>query len=418
LSTRRDFLRAAGLVGTHLCLGAGGLGCACDVETPARVPGCAAATFEVTPTGALLSVQADAPEAAVRVAGREIPVDLRAASGGGLHTGAVELDGLTPDRDHEYSVVVDGGEMGPYRLRTAPPPDSDTGFRFLFTGDIDSDQGCAIFETMARSGADFWLSMGDFPYARRAHTREEYTAFHRAARLGPGAQTLLAALPAFAIYDDHEVRDNWDADTDPERVATALAVWDEWFPLRTGGEPRYRSWRWGRLAEFFMLDCRRFRAASAAPDVEGKSMLGEAQREWLIEGLRSSTAVFKLVATTVPLAFGTSERDSWLGYTWERDQILRAVIETPVPDTIFLAADQHWFASHHLAGGVVEIQAGPATATPHQPGPAQPEEVFRHVGPNFAELTVEGGREPRLTVRAVGPYGEHIHREVLPASGR
>lgn len=386
--------------------------------------GCGAATFEVTPTSALVSVHASGYERAlIRVEGGdapiEVPVPLSTAE---LHTRAVDIVGLEPDREYTYTVSVRGGEFGPYWLRTAPLPESETPLRFLFTADIATDEGCSIFDTMAATGADFWLSLGDFPYADAgsdALTIRDYRAEHRNARLASGAQTLLSALPAYAIYDDHEVRNDWDAEmrtNEPDRVAAALAAWDEWFPLRTPGEQRYRSWRWGRLAEFFMLDCRRFRSANSAPDGEAKTMLGAAQRQWLLDGLAASSAVFKFVVTTVPLDFGNTGDDSWRGFRRERDDILRAVIETPVPNTVFLTGDQHWFAAHHLAGGIREYQAGPASAFVRQPDPARPEEVFRHAGHNFAEVTVHGGHEPSFTIRALGPLGEEIYRETLAAS--
>ena len=426
MSSRRDFLRAAGLVGARVFMSSAMSGCACDGGAASQVPGCAAATFEVTPTSALVSVHAtDRSHVLISVTGGDAPMEVRGRLNGDAdHTGVMELEGLAPDREYLYTVSVDGGELGPYWFRTAPLPGSESSFRFLFTADIDTDRGCSIFDTMASAGADFWLSLGDFPYADAdspARSVREYRSKHRRARLSPGAQTLLSALPAYAIYDDHEVCNDWDGETrasQPDRVAAGLAVWDEWFPLRTPGEQRYRSWRWGRLAEFFMLDCRRFRAASSAPDREGKSMLGEVQREWLLDGLRSSSAVFKFVLTSVPLAFGTTGDDSWHGFRWERDVILRAVTETPVPDTVFLTGDQHWFASHELPGGVREFQAGPATAFLREPGPIQPGEVFRHMGENFVEVAVDGGSEPKLTVRAIGPEGEEIYRETLASAAR
>jgi alkaline phosphatase D len=427
LSTRRDFLRAAGLAGIRALIGNLTGGCECPGGSEHQVIDCGAATFEVTSTSALVSVHAlDRAQATIRVdrvdggaAPMEVPVRLR---GEALHTAAVEIRGLEPDREYVYTVTVPDGEFGPYWLRTAPLPDSETPFRFLFTADIATDEGCSIFDAMAAADADFWLSLGDFPYTDAggdANTILDYRARHRKARLAPGAQTLFSALPTYAIYDDHEVRNDWDAETranEPERVAAGLTAWDEWFPLRTPGEQRYRSWRWGRLAEFFMLDCRRFRSARSAPDGEAKTMLGAAQRQWLLDGLASSSSVFKFVVTSVPLEFGNTGDDSWRGYRWERDQILRAVIETPVPNTVFLTADQHWFASHHLQGGIREYQAGPAAAFVRQPDPPRPEEVFRHAGYNFAEVTVHGGAEPGLTIRAVGPYGEEIYRECLASS--
>ena len=83
----------------------------------------------------------------------------------------------------------------------------------------------------------------------------------------------------FALYDDHEVADNWDASfraEHPARVAAALRAWDEWFPLwaDTPVERRYRRWRWGSLSELFLLDTRLYRSANSTADGPDKTMLG------------------------------------------------------------------------------------------------------------------------------------------------
>jgi len=66
------------------------------------------------------------------------------------------------------------------------------------------------------------------------------------------------------------------------------------------------------------------------------TMLGPAQKRWLLDKLQSSTATFKVIASSVPWAFGTkggtSTRedgtiinrgiDTWEGYPDKREEIL------------------------------------------------------------------------------------------------
>src|SRR5205085_10549571 len=128
---------------------------------------------------------------------------------------------------------------------------------------------------------DLLVSIGDFPYTDNgpvAETLEAYRDRHAEIRRLPKVRAILEAAPLYAIYDDHEFRNNWDAAfvaKEPSRYAAAMTVWDEFFPIRSAvGEVRYRSWRWGANVECFLLDCRRFRSADAAPDDANKTMLG------------------------------------------------------------------------------------------------------------------------------------------------
>ena len=164
-----------------------------------------------------------------------------------------------------------------------------------------------------------------------------------------------------------------------------------------------------------MLDCRRWRAANAASDVAGKTMLGEKQRTWLLEGLARSTAPFKLVFLSIPLRFGTTANDSWDGFTWERDLLLDTVHSAGIDNVVFLAGDQHWFAAHELSHGLREFQFGPVTAGLRQPHAQEPGELVRRVEFNFGEVTVRGGSAPELEIRAIDPFGAELYREVIAA---
>jgi alkaline phosphatase D len=57
--------------------------------------------------------------------------------------------------------------------------------------------------------------------------------------------------------------------------------------------------------ELFILDTRQYRSRNSEPDGPGKSMLGETQRRWLLDGLAASDAVWKVVVTSVTLSVPT-----------------------------------------------------------------------------------------------------------------
>ena len=62
-------------------------------------------------------------------------------------------------------------------------------------------------------------------------------------------------------------------------------------------------------------------------------MLGKAQKEWLFEGISRSEAIFKFIATSVPMAGGGSDR--WDGYPRERTDILGYIRQKKISGVIF-----------------------------------------------------------------------------------
>jgi alkaline phosphatase D len=328
------------------------------------------------------------------------------------------IDGLAADTRHEVVIFLAGQRLGPYRVRTAPRPDDPRPVRIAISADIDPspqfDSG--MLDALVAADPELYISIGDFPYTDNgppAATVPEYRARHVAVRAHAPVQRLLAACGVRAIYDDHEFANNWDAHLvalEPDRYAAAMQTWDEFFPLRTTGEIKYRSWRWGAQLECFLLDCRRFRSANAAPDDAQKTMLGATQRQWLIDGVARSTAAFKLILTSVPLDFGEGD-DHWAAFTTERDAIFRALVGTP--GVLFVSGDQHWFASHRHEFGIREMQIGPIARGIGVPGPAVPGVVFRAPRYNAGLIEIDGDR---LTLSGLGDDGERFYSETVTAA--
>jgi alkaline phosphatase D len=269
---------------------------------------------------------------------------------------------------------------------------------------------------LAAADAELYVSLGDFPYTDNgppAIDVPSYRARYAELLTLPAVRAWLQTVGVMAIYDDHEFRNNWDAHfvaVEAARYAAAIQVWDEWFPLRdVVGEIRYRRWRWGAHVEGFLLDTRRFRSADDAPDDANKTMLGQAQRQWLLDGLAASAATFKLIFTTVPLDFGTGN-DDWTSFATERDAIFAAIVAAKVTGVLFISGDQHYFASHRHAHGVREFQIGPLARGLGTPGPMAPGVLYRSIQYNAGIIDVTADA---LTFAGLGADGTRFHEETL-----
>jgi len=417
---RRQWVRAsaaAGL-GTVACSGP-------DKPTPGPIePDHAVATYEMDEHEAIAWVWAPQARRATIVfvnldTGEERnsdPFDLGAAG-----TANVLLTGLEAGTSYRWHARFDSGTTTEWsHFRTGPRLDDAADLRFLFGADIDTNPlyNSPIFDHMTRSGADFLVSLGDVPYSDFAPgvtTTEAYRDRHREVRARPGLQELLSAMGAYAIYDDHEVFCNWGGFyvAEAARIATGLAVWDEWFPVRPSlGDTRYRAWRWGSLVGLFMLDTRRYRSDPGTPDVVGKTMLGAAQRDWLLDRLSASPTAFKIVLTTIPLDFGNTGED-WSVYRTERDEILNAIRARDIRGVVFLSADQHWFAAHHHSSGFFEYQVGPVAQFTRIPGALRPEIVARVEALNYGDIVIRAQPEPVLEFTARDAQGAPLFTETL-----
>jgi alkaline phosphatase D len=406
---------------------------------------------EVRPTAAIL--WARAPRAGA------VTIEVGAAAGDGTRSLSaqaaaaadlivrVPVDGLAPATRHRYR-VAQGGERVDGEFTTAPPPDEPARVRFLWSGDLGGGGLCrpidgeyGIFRAMARHRADFFLFTGDTVYADaacnkpdtvpganfRARTLAEYRARHRYNREDPAFQAFLRHTPVYATWDDHEVRNDF-AGTTESLMPVGREAFLEYWPVAAGDDPTrlYRSVRWGRLLEVFILDTRQYRDDNRLPDSSRKTMLGSAQRRWLVEAVPASTALWKVVVSSVTLSVPSGRperRDGWsnanifglspekgTGFVTERDAILREFRLQGVRNLVVVAGDVHHaeIVRHqpHRDWEFHEFIAGPLSAPRGQPRPLDarlgPRTLFAQGGVyNFGEVTID---PTELTVRLVDEH--------------
>jgi alkaline phosphatase D len=282
-----------------------------------------------------------------------------------------DVDGLLPGRTYHYRFRYGSWTSPAGRTRTLPAPDAQVDrFRFAFAScQKTSDGYYTAHHHLAAEDLDLVVFLGDYiyesiddaPFApERAQTyRVEDLAGYRdryaLARLDPDLQAAHAAFPWVVTWDDHEIENDYSGPhrngTEPpteawaaRRAAAAQAYWEH-MPLRVPppvGERLYLHRRVdvGRLLSLHVLDARQYRdvtacggdAGFACPErlEPGRSILGAAQRAWLLDGLAAQRARWPVIASSVVFSridFGGAGAnfDQWDGWVADQDTVSEAL---------------------------------------------------------------------------------------------
>jgi alkaline phosphatase D len=371
-------------------------------------------------------------------------------------TGKLRVEGLRPATRYGYR-LSGSNESVEGEFVTPPPPGIDAAVSFVWSGDLGGqgfcrrlDGGYPIFDAMRAVRPDFFLFLGDTIYAdarcdRPGHvpgsdfiatTLPGFRDKHRYNRADPAVQRFFRSTSVYAIWDDHEVRNDFSGPTEPLMPSGRRAFLEYWPIIPPAEEPGrlYRRVRWGTGLEMFILDTRQYRSRNAEPDGPAKTMLGADQRRWLIEGVTRSTAVWKVVGSSVPMSAARGGvRDSWssasifglpedgVGFATERDAILDAFRAAGVKNLVVLAADFHYLEMARLApfpGWVFhELLAGPLSAGHGRPLPLDdglnPRSLFARGGTNnFGLVTIDAAG---LTVRFIAEDGSTLFTHAIRA---
>ena len=355
---------------------------------------------------------------------RRVVTDFRNATIDTGYNVHLPISGLRPHTAYRYRVRLVGTSLYSEEGRFRTAPRRDVPVRIAFSADLaTSSKYHDLFDDLTKSGAQLYLSLGDWPYADLgvpAYALEDYRKKHQESRNASAVRAWMRTMAIHATWDDHEAVNDWDAGTEaanPLRIAAAKRAWREFFPVRGASRGEiYRRHLWGPKIEIFILDTRSHRDANYSVATEEKTMLGRGQRAWLLKGLRDSKAAFKLVVTSVPLVQGTTGRDRWASFAAEKNEILRWIQDHQIPGVVFLTGDQHWFAAHHLPEGPKEFQAGPLAQYMRRPNRRVPVWVaMQRAKRNFVTLDYLPGAPPTLAVTAWGNRGKIIYVEQIQA---
>jgi alkaline phosphatase D len=315
--------------------------------------------------------------------------------------------------------------------------------------------GLRLYETMRAAEPDVFIHVGDTIYADQhlpaeiplddgrvwknivtpakskvAETLDEYRGNYLYNLLDEHMRRFNAGASQVVLWDDHEVRDNWYEERDlaadtrytvksvPLLAARARQAFFEYnpLPLASGDEAGriYRAIPFSPAVEIFALDMRSYRGRNstnrqpaAGPE---SALLGPAQVEWLTSRLAASGAVWKVIASDMPIglivrdmpdyyeAVANGEHGRPRGRELEIAQVLRFIRDRKVRNVVWITGDVHYCAAHHYDPSRAaftefepfwEFVAGPLNA-----GTFGPNELDRTFGPDVKFTGVPPGMKP------------------------
>ena len=438
---RRDLLRSAGIIAFAGAAATTGrtepaLAATAATSVPGFVHGVASGDpmpdsvllwTRVTPTNGSLPGSEVGPGITVGLEMAEDSGFLRIVASGSAATG--------PDRDHTVKVIPGGLQPGTvywYRFsfggaisatgRTRTAPAAGAAVDRLRMGVVSCANWQAgyfsAYRYLAdRGDLDVVLHLGDYLYeyapgeyqARnvvvRPHdpavemtTLSHYRRRHAQYKTDLDLQALHGAVPFVVTWDDHEfANDAWSGGAENHtegaeglwtaRRAASRQAYAEWMPVRfEPGGHMYRRFAFGSLASISMLDLRSYRsqqASSVADPAIGsptRTLTGDAQMAWLLDGLSSTQTQWKLIGNPVMIApvrfpstlssqeVGAVEQllgsttidgvpynvDQWDGYTADRSTVIGHLRDNAITDAVFLTGDIH-------SGWACDVPADPLT---------------------------------------------------------
>lgn len=295
------------------------------------------------------------------------------------HVTHAPIEGLAPNTRYRFVFTAsDGTRSDVGRFSTQPPSDALVPVTIGATSCIkDSHPDDALAHAATRDDLDAFVFLGDTIYADRATSLADYRREWLQGLKGPGYRALRGSTSLLSLWDDHEVYNDWEgAHVNRGRLTHGRRTFIEHQPGTPDG-PMWRRSSWGRTLDLFVLDSRSER------DVDAGHYVSQEQAAWLVEGVASSPAVFKLILNSVPIGsfdsplFSFFAKDNWLSCPKQRELVLRGLEDSGATGVHFVSGDFHFAtvgrvsAKGRPGARLTEFLVGPGANSPN-PSPTYP----------------------------------------------
>jgi len=288
----------------------------------------------------------------------------------------------------------------------------------------DPQNGHKIYSLMLDMHPDFFVHTGDIEYYDKPHP------FARTIELARFKWNRIYAMPfqrefhrrlsSYFMKDDHDTLKNdcWAGQTYGKLTwEQGLAVFREQVPM---GERTYRTVRWGKDLQVWLVEGRDFRSPNDLADGPGKTIWGVEQKRWFYDSVEQSDATFQVLVSPTPIVGPDrdNKNDNYAnkGFSHEGGEIRRFIGSQK--NMYVICGDRHWqYASKDAATGVHEFGTGPSSDQ-HAEGFSlsmrQPAHRFLRIKGGFLAVTVERAASgPTITFRHYGTDGKVYHEETF-----
>ncbi len=234
--------------------------------------------------------------------------------------------------------------------------------------DQDSPDGFKIYASMAKLRPDFFAHTGDIIYYDELAKTADLARYHWQRMYGwPGTVAFHRGVASYFIKDDH---DTWRNDCWPTMQSPYMheftfrqgqAIFREQVPM---GESTYRTYRYGKDVQIWLVEGRDFRMPNDAPDGPEKTVWGQLQKRWFKETLAASDATFRVLLSPTPLVgpdrANKHDNHANAGFQHEGRELREFLAAQK--NTLVICGDRHWqYMSVDPATKLREYSSGPAS---------------------------------------------------------
>lgn len=308
------------------------------------------------------------------------------------YTIQLKATSVLPGKKYQYDLYIDKEKISrPYptefitpplwQWRTDPPEFSVAIGSCTYVNQVDYDRpgkpyggNYEIFTSIYNKHPDIMLWMGDNIYLREADWYSENGVFNRYThtRSLPEMQPLLASTANYALVDDHDFGPN-DSDrayrNKKDTFDAFRLFWGNPNYGTLGTKGTFTKFEWGDV-EFFLLDDRTYRTPNKRK-TGIREILGDNQLQWLIDGLVTSQATFKVIAiggqVLNPLVAEYIE--DYSAYPEEKEKLLSLIQAENIKGVLFLTGDRHQTELSVLKRDntypLYDLTVSPLTASPY-----------------------------------------------------
>jgi len=347
------------------------------------------------------------------------------------YTGVITVKNLRPNTKYYYNIFI----KNKFFFNTQKPSfntfsrrGSKVKFAIGFGGGAGyNPKNEYMWKTIKSFNLSAMLLLGDNVYIDvpgMPNAVHYYTYYRRESQ--PYFRNLVNQTPIFTIWDDHDAAfdDIWLGPyvNKPDWKQPMLKVFrEQWV------NPGYGTKKWPGVwykfyngdVEFFMLDCRTYRIDPFAPN---PSMLGPVQKTWLLRELKKSNAVFKVLVSSVPWAFGAKpdSHDPWIGFPEEREEIFSFIANNKINGVVLVSADRHrsdaWIIDRKKGYNFYEFESSKLTNL--HTHPIMPGSIFGYnKTDSFGIIDFDTKvKDPKVTYKIVSIDGEIMNSIMIRRS--
>ena len=353
------------------------------------------------------------------------------------YTHQFKLTHLAPNTRYQLRVEARtntgrSGQVVSGSFRTAPRPDQSERVVFaVSTGQAYPDQdapggGFKIYPAMLKLDPSFFVHTGDIVYYDKLAKMIELARWHWQRMYSlPTNFEFHRQVTSYFIKDDH---DTWMNDCWPSMETRFMgdftfeqgqAVFLEQVPM---GERTWRTFRWGKDLQIWLVEGRDFRSPNTMPDGPDKTIWGKQQKAWFKRTIQQSDATFRILISPTPLVGpdrkNKHDNHSNVDFAHEGNELRQFISKQK--NMYVICGDRHWqYVSVDAKTGVREYSCGPAS-NEHAGGWSNDKKLPEHrylnvIGGFLAVIVDRSEGKPTLTFRHYGVDGDILNEDRLEA---